>query len=109
MSGVDSRIVTMKFDNSTFEQAAATTMSTMDKLKSALGFSGASKGLDEVQASANKMNFGSMEGGITNVSAKFVALGDRRHYGSVQHRLQGNVRWYAGREVSYDRPDQGRL
>jgi tape measure domain-containing protein len=74
MSGVDSRIVTMKFDNKQFQEGAAATMSVLDKLKSALGFSGASKGLDQVQASANKMNFGAMEGGITHISAKFMAL-----------------------------------
>lgn len=74
MSSVDSRIVTMKFDNQQFQEGAAATMGVLDKLKSALGFSGASKGLDEVQASANKVNFGSMEGGITGISAKFLAL-----------------------------------
>jgi len=74
MSSIDSRIVTMKFDNKQFQEGAATTMSVLDKLKSALGFSGGSKGLDEVQASANRMNFGHIEGGINSVSAKFIAL-----------------------------------
>jgi Tape measure protein len=70
MSSVDSRIVTMKFDNKQFQQGAAETMSTLDKLKSSLSFSGATKGLDNLAASTS-----SVEGGITKINSAFVALG----------------------------------
>ncbi len=39
MSSVDSRIVTMKFDNAEFQKGVSTTMSTLDKLKASLSFS----------------------------------------------------------------------
>ena len=44
---VDSRVVEMRFDNAQFERNVKTTMSTLDKLKEKLKFSGASKGLDD--------------------------------------------------------------
>ncbi len=74
MSSVDSRIVTMKFDNGQFEKGASTTMGTLDKLKKALQFDGASKGLTDVQAAANSTNFGPLHGSITGVSKSFVAM-----------------------------------
>ena len=74
MSGVDNRIVTMKFDNAAFERGAASTMSTLDKLEQKLGFSGASKGLEEVQRSADRFNLNGVEGAVTGVSKSFLAL-----------------------------------
>lgn len=74
MSTVDSRIVTMKFDNAQFEQGAGKTISTLDRLKAALQLPGATKGLSDVQAAADKTNFGSLEGGITKINAKFIAM-----------------------------------
>ena len=75
MSSVDSRIVTMKFDNAQFEQGASTTMSTLDKLKASLNFSGSAKGLEGVQGAIDKVNFRGIEGGISHISGAFVALG----------------------------------
>jgi tape measure domain-containing protein len=74
MSSVDNRIVDMQFNNTQFEHGISTTISSLDKLKSALGLSGASKGLDNVQTSADKMHFGTLEGGITKVSGAFLAM-----------------------------------
>jgi len=75
MSSVDSRIVTMKFDNAQFEKGASTTMSTLDKLKASLNFTGATKGLTAVQGAIDKVDLHGMEGGITRISGAFVALG----------------------------------
>ena len=74
MSSVDSRIVSMKFDNAQFEKGASTTISTLDKLKASLNFAGASKGLADVQSSIDKVDFKSVEGGITHISGAFVAM-----------------------------------
>lgn len=105
MSSVDSRIVTMKFDNAQFQQGAATTLSTLDKLKQSMNFtstsSAATKGLGAVQTVLSKFGLrnpfaatqqglaetqkgaqqlagpqgiGAIEGGITGISGKFVAL-----------------------------------
>lgn len=40
---VDSRVVEMRFDNAQFERNVKTTMSTLDKLKEKLKFSGVQK------------------------------------------------------------------
>lgn len=74
MSTVDSRIVTMKFDNSQFERGASTTISTLDRLKQALGLNGATKGLEQVQDAANRTNLSGLEGGITKINAGFAAM-----------------------------------
>lgn len=74
MSSVDSRIVTMKFDNAQFESGANKTIGTLDKLKKSLALDGATKGLSDVQASANNMHFGAIEGGITSINKGFAAM-----------------------------------
>lgn len=71
---VDSRVVEMRFDNSHFEKNTKQTMSTLDKLKQKLNFSGASKGLDELNSSANKVNMKGMSGALDSVHSKFSAL-----------------------------------
>lgn len=48
MSSVDSRIVTMKFDNTQFKRGATETLSMMEKLKSSMNFSGMGKGLSGI-------------------------------------------------------------
>lgn len=74
MSSVDNRIVAMKFDNAQFERGVNTTLGSLDRLKNSLNFTGAAKGLDDIQASANSTNFGPLEGGITGISKSFMAM-----------------------------------
>ena len=54
---IDQKVVEMQFNNANFERNVATSMSTLEKLKRALKFDGASKGLENIQSSANKVNF----------------------------------------------------
>lgn len=75
MSSIDERIVNMKFNSSQFEQGASKTMSMLDKLKSAMGFKGAAKGLQDVDSAVRKFSFAGMTSGVEGLSAKFVALG----------------------------------
>lgn len=57
MSGtVDDEVVRMKFDNNAFEQGVSKTISTLDKLKSALRFPGATKGFSDIEAKANRLD-----------------------------------------------------
>jgi tape measure domain-containing protein len=75
MSSVDERIVAMKFDNSQFDPKAQTSISILDRLKAALNFGGnAGKGLDDVQASANRFSLAGMESKVTGVGGKFLAM-----------------------------------
>lgn len=71
---VDERVVSMQFDNQHFEKNVQTTMSSLDKLKQSLNLTGASKGLENVDAAAKKINFSPLGGAVETVQAKFSAL-----------------------------------
>lgn len=74
MSSVDSKIVTMKFDNAQFESGAKTTISTLDKLKQSLHLTGATKGLEDVQRAADGVNLSHIQAGTNKLSAGFIAM-----------------------------------
>lgn len=71
---VDQRVVEMRFDNRQFEQGVSTSMSTLDKLKKALRFDGATKGLDDISAAAKGIDFTPLSGAVENVKRGFSAL-----------------------------------
>lgn len=71
---IDQRVVEMRFDNSHFEKNTKQTMSTLDKLKAKLNLSGAAKGLDEINNSANKVNMKGLSGALDSVTSRFTAL-----------------------------------
>lgn len=73
---VDQRVVEMKFDNRHFEKNVSTTMSTLDKLKAKLNFSGAAKGLSGLTSHANivKKNMDVLGQGVRSVQAEFSGL-----------------------------------
>ena len=71
---IDSRVVEMRFDNQQFESNVKTSMSTLDKLKSALRFDGATKGLEDINDAAKKVSFDPIGDGIDTVKLKFSAL-----------------------------------
>lgn len=71
---IEERIVSMQFNNSNFEQKVSQSMSTLNKLKEALKFKNASKGIDDISTSANKLTFNGMISGLDNVTAKFSTL-----------------------------------
>lgn len=73
---IDSKVVEMRFDNKNFESNAATSISTLSRLKQCLNLSGASKGLDDVASSAGRAN-GPLSGiasAVETVRSKFSAL-----------------------------------
>ena len=71
---VDNRVVEMQFDNSRFEKNVSTSISTLDKLKQSLNFTGASKGLENVQAAAKNVNMAGLGSAVESVQAKFSAM-----------------------------------
>ena len=71
---VDERVVEMRFDNKQFEQNVQTSLSTIDKLKSALKFDGATKGLESVNDAARKCDFSPLSSAVETVKVKFSAL-----------------------------------
>lgn len=71
---IDQRVVEMRFDNRHFENNVQTTMSTLEKLKQKLNFSGASKGLDNLSSAAKNVKLDSLGSAVETVSAKFSAM-----------------------------------
>ena len=71
---IDQRVVEMRFDNKQFENATRTTMSTLDKLKQKLNLTGASKGLEEVNHAAKKVDMGGLGSAVESVGKKFSAM-----------------------------------
>lgn len=75
MSGsVDNKVVKMTFDNSSFQKNVSETMSSLDKLKAALNFDGAKKGMSTLGAEAGKVNLGPIHTQIESVNAGFLAM-----------------------------------
>ena len=83
---IDQKVVEMRFDNSNFENNVKTSMSTLDKLKKALKFDGASKGLEDVQKCANKVNFSGMSRSVDAMTQKFSYM-----QMTIQHQLNNIV------------------
>ena len=71
---VDERVLEMRFDNQQFEANVKTTMSTLDKLKAKLDFKGAEKGLENINAAADKCDVSHMSSAIETIQLKFSAL-----------------------------------
>jgi hypothetical protein len=71
---IDHRVVEMKFDNKQFESNAATTMSTLDKLKKSLDFSKIGDSFKNIDKAANKVDISGLDKVINGVQSKFSAL-----------------------------------
>lgn len=71
---IDNRVVELEFDNSKFESNVKTSLSTLDKLKSALSFKGATKGLEEVESAAGNVNMSGLGSAVETVQEKFSML-----------------------------------
>lgn len=71
---IEERVVSMRFDNKQFEAAAATSMSTLDKLKAKLNFRGAAKGLEEITRAADTVSLSGLTKSAEAVEVKFSAM-----------------------------------
>ena len=71
---IDEKVVEMRFDNQDFEKNVSQSMSTLDKLKSALDFSGVDKTFSGLTSAANKLDLGGVGNAIENVGSKFSWL-----------------------------------
>ena len=71
---IDEKVVEMRFDNKHFESNVKETMSTLDKFKQKLNLTGASKGLENINTSANKVNMSGMSNALDSVQSRFSAL-----------------------------------
>lgn len=71
---IDERVVEMRFDNQHFERNVQTSLGTIDKLKSSLDLTGASKGLENIDAAAKNVNMSGLSSAVETVGLKFNAL-----------------------------------
>lgn len=71
---IDEKVVEMRFDNQDFERNVSQSMSTLDKLKNSLDFSGVDKTFSGLTSAANKLDFGNVGAAIENVGSKFTWL-----------------------------------
>lgn len=58
MSSIDKRVVEAQFDNAQFERGVKTTLNSLDNLKKGLNMDGASRGLDNLSQSTNRITHG---------------------------------------------------
>lgn len=71
---IDQRVVEMRFDNRQFEGNVKTSMSTLDKLKEKLNFTGASKGFEAISNSAKRVDLTSLSNSVESIRTRFSAL-----------------------------------
>lgn len=74
MPSVDERIVNMKMDNTQLQSGARTATSIFDKLKASLNFTGAGKGVTDVQNKLSGFKADGMLNAASAVGSKFSAM-----------------------------------
>lgn len=75
-ANVDERVVQMKFDNQQFETKAQNTITTLNSLSQALQLPfGNTKGLDQIQNAANRLDFSKLNQAIEIANYKFSMFG----------------------------------
>lgn len=74
MASVDKRVVSMAFDNASFERKMSETIKSLDKLRASLDLASTGKGLDQLSEAGRRFNLGGMNAAVDGVSAKFLAL-----------------------------------
>lgn len=71
---IDEKVVEMRFDNKQFEREAATTMTTLQKLKEHLNFSKVGDSFDAIDKASKKVDMSGIGNAVQTVQAKFSAL-----------------------------------
>jgi tape measure domain-containing protein len=78
VANIDDKVVAISFESSKFESGVNKTIAALEKLKSALQFPNAGKGLSDIDAAAKKVDLGFIARAIENVKS---ALGSLRLVG----------------------------
>lgn len=73
---IEERVVAMRFDNDQFEKGTKQTLSTLEKLKSSLNFTGAAKGFQNIASDANIVtkNINELGKGVNAIKSEFDSL-----------------------------------
>jgi 3-phosphoglycerate kinase len=80
LTTIDDKVVAISFENSKFQSGVAQTISSLEKLKAALHFPTAGKGLADIDAAAKKVDLSHISKGVDGVkrsleSLRLVAIG----------------------------------
>ena len=75
MANIDDKVVSMSFESSKFETGVNSAINALNKLKESLKFPSAGKGLDDIAASADKVDLGHIGKAIDSIKSKFSFLG----------------------------------
>lgn len=75
MASVDDRIVSMQFENKAFQEKVASTIASMDKLKTSLDFTNANKGMGDLTKAAHNFNLQGIASAVDGIAGKFTAMG----------------------------------
>ena len=78
MATIEERVVNMRFNNSGFASGVQSTMSLLDRLKSALRLDGASRGIEDVNASMGRFNVNPIMSGLQVAQGGFSSLQTKR-------------------------------
>lgn len=73
-NSIDERVVEMTFNNREFQTAVKDTLSTLDQLNKGLKLEGASKGLNDVEATASKFSLAGIASSVSSIATKFQDL-----------------------------------
>lgn len=71
---IDQQVVQMQFDNQQFEKNVKGSMSTIDKLKQSLNFTGVAKSFGNVNDAIRSVNMGGLGTAVDEVKARFGAM-----------------------------------
>lgn len=71
---IDNKVVEMSFNNKDFESNVSVSLDTISRLKTALKFDGATKGLETINSVSKKTNLSDLGESVDTVSVKFNAL-----------------------------------
>jgi len=74
VANVDDKVVSMSFESSKFESGVNATINALNKLKSALSFPSAGKGLEDIGSAASKVDLSHIGRAVDAIKSKFSAL-----------------------------------
>ena len=74
MATIDDKVVAMSFESAKFEAGVNKSLSALDKLKAALHFPNAGKGLDDISAASKRVNLSHIASGVDEIKNKLSAL-----------------------------------
>jgi tape measure domain-containing protein len=71
---IDDKVVAMSFESSKFESGVSNAISAIDKLKAALHFPNAGKGLDDINAAGKRVDLGHIGNAVDDIKSRLGAL-----------------------------------